>query len=116
MTAIRVACRSCGREVDSGQVDKQIRCNVCVALARLRSGGMLATYERLWARRIHYLRSGGPHAQVEKQLGEVALRIRARLGQHVFDSQLAAETLNTALEQARQKAELRHSERIQVAR
>ncbi len=114
MTAIRVVCRSCGREVNSAEVDKQMRCAVCVAVSRCSQ--LLTQYGRLWAKRNRYRRSGGPHAQVEKQLGGMALRIRARLGQYILNPQIAAETLNKALEQARDKAEFRHSERIQVAR
>lgn len=103
MTAIRVVCRSCGAEVDSAEVDRDMRCARCVALALIEVD--LREYGRLWAKRARYGRCRAPIAGPEKQLARLAKRMSKRLHERITNTELATETLNAALEQARQRAD-----------
>lgn len=102
MTAIRVRCRSCGREVDSAECDRQLHCAGCVALAECSAD--LSEYERLWRKRARYGRAGVALASVEAQLGRVVKRVSKRLHDRLRSGEDATTMLNEALEQARQRA------------
>lgn len=100
---IRVVCRGCAREVDSAEVDRQVRCAPCSAVASC--GELLGQYERLWAKRERYLRARwAASTQVEKALARQVQRLAERLHGRISNVELARETLNGALEGARQRA------------
>ena len=103
MTAIKVTCRRCGREVNSAECDSQLRCTLCVALSLVSQ--LLSQYEKLWAKRNRYRRAGAPHKALEEQIGRLAIRISTRLHERIANRELAARTLNSALEHARQRAD-----------
>ena len=103
MTAIRVVCRACGAEVDSAEVDREVRCVRCVALALIEVD--LQEYGRLWAKRARYGRCRAPIAGPETQLGRLAKRMSKRLHERIANVELATEMLNAALERARQRAD-----------
>jgi|SRR5215472_2621821 len=103
MTAIRVVCRGCGQEVNSAEVDREVRCTLCVA--RTAVGQLVRQYERLWAKRTRYRRAGAPHVQLERQIGRLAVRIGERLHQRIGNPQRAGEVLNALLSEARQRAD-----------
>ena len=100
--SIRVACRSCAREVNSSECDSKLRCSLCVALSLCADD--LREYERLWRKRDRYGRAGAPQSGPEDQLGRLAKRMSRRLHERISDGQLAAQILNQALEQAQQRA------------
>lgn len=102
MTAIRVVCRSCGREVNSAEVDREVRCTIC--LGRQVIGPSLNRYAELWAKRTRYRRQGHPHAALERQIGKLAVKMSLTLHKHIGQPKVAAEVLNKALEEARQRA------------
>lgn len=110
MTAIRVTCRQCGREVNSAECNRQLHCMRCVALAECSVD--LGEYERLWRKRGRYGRAGVALASVEAQLARVAKRMSKRLHDRIRNGEEATEMLNKALEEARQRAT---SSRILVA-
>ena len=103
MTAIRVVCRSCGSEVNSAEVDREMRCVTCVA--RQLVGPTVREYERLWAKRARYSRSRAPHAALDHQIGRLAIRIGKQVHQRVRPDERAAEVLNLILSEARQRAD-----------
>ena len=103
MPAIRVVCRGCGREVNSAEVDRDVRCTLCVA--RQVIGPSLRRYQELWAKRTRYRRARAPHAALEHQMGRLATRMARRLHERIRDQKLAADVLNQALSEARQQAD-----------
>lgn len=103
MTAIRVVCRSCGREVNSAEVDRELHCTICVG--RQAIGPSLKRYQELWAKRTRYRRQGHPHAALEQQLGRLATRMAQKLHERIRQPQVAAEVLNEMLSAARRRGD-----------
>lgn len=103
MTAILVRCRGCGREVASAECDRDLRCAVCVATGLISLD--LQAYQRAWSKRGRYSRARLAVDHIEEQLGRLAKRMSAKLHRGISDVALATETLNAALEQARQRAD-----------
>ena len=103
MTAIRVRCHGCGREVNSAECDASLRCTSCAARALVAPS--LKQYEQLWAKRTRYRRAGAPHAALEAQLGRLAIRISTALHNRIRNPELAGELHRALLSEARQRAD-----------
>lgn len=103
MTAIRVVCRSCGSEVNSAEVDCEMRCALCMALRLITAD--LQEYGRLWAKRARYERKHIALGSVYEQITRLTIRMSRKLHERIPDVELATKTLNAALERARQQAD-----------
>jgi hypothetical protein len=98
VTGLVVFCRSCGREVPSGEVREGLclECRVTAALAGLRE-----EHRRLWLKRERYGRQGANVASISRQVGRVEDRMAERIRELVTDDDRAVELLKKELEQAR---------------
>jgi hypothetical protein len=99
MTSLVVFCRSCGRQVPSGEVREGLclDCRVSAALTDLRD-----EHRRLWLKRERYGQRGANVASIGRQIARVEDRMADRVRELVSDDDRAAELLKKELEQARQ--------------
>jgi hypothetical protein len=99
MTSLVVFCRTCGREVPSGEVRDGLclDCRTSAALADLRE-----EHRRLWLKRERYGQQGANVASIGRQIARVEDRMAERVRELVHDDDRAAELLKKELEQARQ--------------
>jgi hypothetical protein len=99
VTGLVVFCRSCGRQVPSGEVRDGLclDCRVSAALGPLRE-----EHRRLWLKRERYGRQGANVDSIGRQIARVEDRMADRIRELVPDDERAAELLKKELEQARQ--------------
>ena len=93
-----VFCRSCGREVPSGEVRDGLclDCRVVAALSELRE-----EHRRLWLKRERYGHRGANVASIGRQIARVEDRMAERVRELVPDDDRAADLLQKELERAR---------------
>jgi hypothetical protein len=98
VTGLVVFCRSCGREVPSGEVRDGLclECRVTAALADLRE-----EHRRLWLKRERYGRQGANVGSIGRQIARVEDRMADRVRELVTDDDRAVELLKKELEHAR---------------
>jgi len=98
VTSLVIFCRSCGREVPSGEVRDGLclECRVTTALADLRE-----EHRRLWLKRERYGHRGANVASIGRQIARVEDRMAERIREVVLDDDRAAELLGKELERAR---------------
>jgi hypothetical protein len=98
VTSLVIFCRSCGREVPSGEVRDGLclECRVTAGLDDLRE-----EHRRLWLKRERYGHRGANVASIGRQIARVEDRMAERIRELVLDDDRAAELLGKELERAR---------------